>query len=51
MRPHGLGRECAGNADVHLTYPAVAGVTGEPPADQLIQRNYDTNTFPCTVVD
>lgn len=38
MRPHGLGCECVGNADVHLTYPAVAGVTGEPPADQLIQR-------------
>ena len=38
MRPNGLGRERTGNADVHLTYPAVAGVTGEPPADQLIQR-------------
>ena len=38
MRPHGVGRECTGNADVHLTDPAVAGVTGEPPADQLIQR-------------
>ena len=38
MRPHGLGCKCVGNADVHLTYPAVAGVTGEPPADQLIQR-------------
>ena len=38
MRPDVFGCECTGNADVHLTYPAVAGVTGEPPADQLIQR-------------